>query len=223
MIYILEDDANIRQMEAYALEHSGYEVKQMENSDELWAACRMHLPEMLILDLMLPGDEDGLAVLKRLRSTPSLAKIPVIIVSAKDSELDLVKGLDSGADDYISKPFGIMEFISRIKAVLRRIDTAPSKQIVFGDIVFDDDKKQIFVQGKLCHLTFKEQELLKLLLINSDIVLSREKIMDKIWGFDYLGESRTVDMHIKSIRQKLGPCGGYIKTVRGIGYKVELK
>ena len=223
MIYILEDDANIRQMEAYALEHSGYEVKQFENSDELWEAFQKALPKMLILDLMLPGDEDGLAVLKRLRSTPQLAKIPVIIVSAKDSELDLVKGLDSGADDYIAKPFGIMEFISRIKAVLRRIDTAPTKQIVFGDIVFDDDKKQIFVKGELCHLTFKEQELLKLLLINSDIVLSREKIMDKIWGFDYLGESRTVDMHIKSIRQKLGPCGGYIKTVRGIGYKVELK
>ena len=222
MIYILEDDANIRQMEAYALEHSGYEVRQFENSDELWDAFQKTLPKMLILDLMLPGDEDGLAVLKRLRSTPQLAKIPVIIVSAKDSELDLVKGLDSGADDYIAKPFGIMEFISRIKAVLRRIDSTPSKQIIFGDIVFDDDKKQIFVNGELCHLTFKEQELLKLLLLNSDIVLTREKIMDKIWGFDYLGESRTVDMHIKSIRQKLGPCGGYIKTVRGIGYKVEL-
>lgn len=222
MIYILEDDANIRQMEAYALEHSGYEVLQLEKSEELWQACRQKLPQMLVLDLMLPGDEDGLAVLKRLRAAHETAKIPVIIVSAKDSELDLVKGLDGGADDYITKPFGIMEFISRIKAVLRRIDETPSKKIVFGDIVFDDEKKQVFVQDKLCRLTFKEQELLKLFIQNPDIVFSREKIMDKIWGYDYLGESRTVDMHIKSIRQKLGPCGKYIKTVRGMGYKAEL-
>lgn len=222
MIYILEDDINIRQMEAYALEHSGYQTLELENSAELWQACAKELPEMLVLDLMLPGEEDGLAVLKRLRADSNLAKIPVIIVSAKDSELDLVKGLDSGADDYLTKPFGIMEFISRIKAILRRIDQTPGKQIVLGEIVLDDEKKQVFSQGELCHLTFKEYELLKLFLQNPNVAFSREKIMDKIWGYDYLGESRTVDMHIKSLRQKLGACGEYIKTVRAVGYKVEL-
>ena len=222
MIYILEDDANIRQMEAYALEHSGYQALELENAAELWQACAKKLPEMLILDLMLPGDEDGMAVLRHLRADNRLNKIPVIIISAKASELDLVKGLDNGADDYLTKPFGIMEFISRVKAILRRIDHEPSTQITFGNIVLDDEKKRVFVDGELCHLTFKEHELLKLFLQNPDVVFSREKIMDKIWGYDYLGESRTVDMHIKSLRQKLGACGEYIKTVRGVGYKVEL-
>ena len=138
MIYILEDDANIRQMEAYALEHSGYQALELENAAELWQACAKKLPEMLILDLMLPGDEDGMAVLRHLRANNRLNKIPVIIISAKASELDLVKGLDNGADDYLTKPFGIMEFISRVKAILRRIDNEPSTQITFGNIVLDD-------------------------------------------------------------------------------------
>ena len=216
VIYILEDDVNIRQMEAYALEHSGYQALELENAAELWQALSKQIPEMLT------GDEDGMAVLKKMRTDSRLSNIPIIIISAKASELDLVKGLDGGADDYLTKPFGIMEFISRVKAILRRIDHEPSKQLVFGEIVLDDEKKQVFAQGEVCHLTFKEHELLKLFLQNPDVVFSREKIMDKIWGYDYLGESRTVDMHIKSLRQKLGACGDYIKTVRGVGYKVEL-
>ena len=220
VIYIVEDDGNIRQMESYARKNSGYEVAECSDGAGFWALCRTALPELVVLDIMLPG-EDGLSILRRLRSDPATRRIPVMIVSAKSTELDAVTGLDAGADDYITKPFGVMELISRVKAMLRRTDVRASSQISLGGILLDDDKRQVYADGVLCPLTYKEHELLKFLLLNREIVLTREKIMDKVWGTDFAGESRTVDMHIKTLRQKLGPCGNMIKTVRSVGYKIE--
>lgn len=220
MLYIVEDDANIRQMESYALKNSGFEVAEFANAAEFWRACETQLPELLLLDIMLPG-EDGFALLQKLRSQPQTHDIPVIIVTAKSTEVDAVRGLENGADDYITKPFGIIELVARVKVVLRRIQKPQPARLQAGQIVLDDDKRQVLANGKECSLTFKEYELLKLLLLNSGIVLSRERIMDKVWGTDFEGESRTVDMHIKTLRQKLGESGASIKTVRNVGYKIE--
>lgn len=220
MLYIVEDDANIRQMESYALKNSGFEVAEFANAAEFWRACEIQLPELLLLDIMLPG-EDGFALLQKLRSQPQTHDIPVIIVTAKSTEVDAVRGLENGADDYITKPFGIIELVARVKVVLRRIQKPQPARLQAGQIVLDDDKRQVLANGKECSLTFKEYELLKLLLLNSGIVLSRERIMDKVWGTDFEGESRTVDMHIKTLRQKLGESGASIKTVRNVGYKIE--
>ena len=170
---------------------------------------------------MLPN-EDGLDILTKIRADKNTAKVPIIMVTAKTSELDKVKGLDLGADDYISKPFGVMELISRVKALLRRTTNAQEEsQISYGNILVDNDKHAVYVDGNLCELTYKEFELFKYLVINKGIVLSRDKIMNQVWGFDYEGESRTVDMHIKTLRQKLGDAGKYIKTMRNVGYMVE--
>ncbi len=220
MLYIVEDDANIRQMESYALKNSGFEVAEFANAAEFWRACETQLPELLLLDIMLPG-EDGFALLQKLRNQPQTHDIPVIIVTAKSTEVDAVRGLENGADDYITKPFGIIELVARDKVVLRRIQKPQPARLQAGQIVLDDDKRQVLANGKECSLTFKEYELLKLLLLNSGIVLSRERIMDKVWGTDFEGESRTVDMHIKTLRQKLGESGASIKTVRNVGYKIE--
>lgn len=220
MIYIVEDDVNIRQMESYALKNSGFAIKEFENAAEFWAECERELPELLILDIMLPG-EDGFTILKKLRQNHRTKDIPVIMVTAKSSEIDAVRGLDEGADDYIVKPFGVIEFVARVKVVLRRVVKNEESRLVFGDIVLDDDKRLVYADGEECSLTFKEYELLKLLLLNSGIVLSRERIMDKVWGTDFEGESRTVDMHIKTLRQKLGKSGAQIKTVRNVGYKID--
>lgn len=222
MIYIVEDDESIRSMESYALRSSGFETAECESGAELLSLLRRELPQMILLDLMLPG-EDGLTILRRLRADRSTASIPVIIVSAKAEELDAVRGLDSGADDYITKPFGIMELLSRVRAVLRRTEDAAQhgKAIRLGGIVFDDERREVYADGVRCALTYKEHELLGTLLRNAGIALSREKLMDLVWGADYVGESRTVDMHIKSLRQKLGRCGAQIKTIRSVGYKVE--
>ena len=220
MLYIVEDDANIRQMESYALKNSGFEVAEFANAAEFWRACETQLPELLLLDIMLPG-EDGFALLQKLRNQPQTHDIPVIIVTAKSTEVDAVRGLENGADDYITKPFGIIELVARVKVVLRRIQRPQPARLHAGQIVLDDDKRQVLANGKECSLTFKEYELLKLLLLNSGIVLSRERIMDKVWGTDFEGESRTVDMHIKTLRQKLGESGASIKTVRNVGYKIE--
>lgn len=220
MLYIVEDDANIRQMESYALKNSGFEVAEFANTAEFWRACETQLPELLLLDIMLPG-EDGFALLQKLRNQPQTHDIPVIIVTAKSTEVDAVRGLENGADDYITKPFGIIELVARVKVVLRRIQKPQPARLQAGQIVLDDDKRQVLANGKECSLTFKEYELLKLLLLNSGIVLSRERIMDKVWGTDFEGESRTVDMHIKTLRQKLGESGASIKTVRNVGYKIE--
>ena len=221
MIYIVEDDVNIRQMESYALQNSGYAVREFGDARGFFEACQQRLPELVILDIMLPGD-DGLAILRTLRGNPQTRQIPVIMATAKATELDAVKALDSGADDYITKPFGIMELISRVKAVLRRFQTDEVKTLRFGGIVLDDERHTVTADDVPCELTFKEYELLKYLLLNESIVLSRNKIMDRVWGINYEGESRTVDMHIKTLRQKLGTWGGCIKTVRNVGYKIEL-
>ena len=220
-IYIVEDEVNIREIERYALKYSGYHVEEFECGADLFKRLESKAPALILLDIMLPN-EDGLDILTKIRTDKNTAKVPIIMVTAKTSELDKVKGLDLGADDYISKPFGVMELISRVKALLRRTTNAQEEsQISYGNILVDNDKHAVYVDGKLCELTYKEFELLKYLVINKGIVLSRDKIMNQVWGFDYEGESRTVDMHIKTLRQKLGEAGSHIKTVRNVGYMVE--
>ena len=221
LIYIVEDDVNIREIERYALKNSGFDVQEFECGKELHKAVEKKLPSLILLDIMLPN-EDGLDILADLRRSKTTAKIPIIMVTAKSSELDKVKGLDLGADDYMTKPFGVMELISRVKALLRRTENiAEASVLTNGNIVVDTDKRSVTVAGELCELTFKEFELLKMLLLNRGIVLSRDKIMDQVWGFEYEGESRTVDMHIKTLRQKLGSGGSAIKTVRNVGYMID--
>ncbi len=218
LIYIVEDDENIREIQRYALKNSGFDVREFSCGKELRRALEETLPSLILLDIMLP-EEDGLDILLKLRKNNATSRIPIIMVTAKSSELDKVKGLDLGADDYMTKPFGIMELISRVKALLRRTkDMAETPVLISGSIEVDTEKRIVTVNGAVCELTFKEFELLKMLLINQGIVLSRNKIMDQVWGFDYEGESRTVDMHIKTLRQKLGEGGGAIKTVRNVGY-----
>ena len=220
-IYIVEDDVNIREIERYALKNSGYEVEEFDCGADMFRRIEQKIPALLLSDIMLPN-EDGLDILTRLRSDKNTEKLPVIMVTAKTSELDKVKGLDLGADDYISKPFGVMELISRVKALLRRTSSAQEdKKIAYKDIEIDNDKHAVYTNGEICELTFKEYELLKYMMINKGIVLSRDKIMNQVWGFDYQGESRTVDMHIKTLRQKLGDAGSCIKTVRNVGYMIE--
>ena len=220
-IYIVEDDVNIREIERYALKNSGYEVEEFECGADFFKRLEHKIPALILLDIMLPN-EDGLDILTKIRSNKDTARVPIIMVTAKTSELDKVKGLDLGADDYISKPFGIMELISRVKALLRRTsDLKEETKISYKEITIDNDKHAVLVNEELCELTFKEFELLKYLVINKGIVLSRDKIMNQVWGFDYEGESRTVDMHIKTLRQKLGEAGSCIKTVRNVGYMVE--
>lgn len=220
-IYIVEDDINIREIERYALKNSGYEVEEFECGADLFKRMEKVMPSLVLLDIMLPN-EDGLDILTKIRSNKMTAGIPVIMVTAKTSELDKVKGLDLGADDYITKPFGVMELISRVKALLRRTQgTQEESQVRHGEILLDNDKHAVYLGDTPCELTFKEFELLKYLMINKGIVLSRDKIMDQVWGFEYEGESRTVDMHIKTLRQKLGTSGSCIKTVRNVGYMIE--
>ena len=220
-IYIVEDDVNIREIERYALKNSGYQVEEFECGADLFKRLESKVPALILLDIMLPN-EDGLDILTKIRADKNTAKVPIIMVTAKTSELDKVKGLDLGADDYISKPFGVMELISRVKALLRRSGrTHSSPVLTFQNIKMEEDKHFVSVNEKPCELTFKEFELLKYLMLNQGIVLSRDKIMDQVWGFEYEGESRTVDMHIKTLRQKLGAAGSCIKTVRNVGYMIE--
>lgn len=221
LIYVVEDDVNIQEIEMFALKNSGYRVEGFGNAKDFFAKLSEKTPDLILLDVMLP-DLDGLSILKKVRTVPDTKKIPVIFVSAKTSEIDKVKGLDMGADDYLAKPFGVMELISRVKALLRRTSRInEDSQLIHEDILMDMDKHAVTVAGQLCELTFKEFELLKYLMLNQGIVLSRDKIMDQVWGFEYEGESRTVDMHIKTLRQKLGAAGGCIKTVRNVGYMIE--
>ena len=219
-IFIVEDDENILQMESYALSNSGFKTATFTCGADLTRALLNEIPDMVILDIMLPG-EDGISILKRLRTDPKTKNIPVMMVTAKGTEIDKVKGLDAGADDYISKPFGILEFISRAKALLRR--AAPKNQsnvLSYKEIVLNDETHEVTVNSKNIELTYKEFELLKYFIINKNIVLSRDKITQHVWGFDFEGESRTVDMHVKTLRKKLGECGDHIKTVRNVGYKL---
>lgn len=220
-IYIVEDDQNIREIECFALKNSGYQIMDFECAKDFYKKVTEKVPALIILDIMLP-DEDGLEVLKKLRSTPGTKKVPIILVTAKTTEIDKVKGLDMGADDYITKPFGVMELISRVKAVLRRSKgMEEEKNISLADIYIDNERHSVYVKDELCELTFKEYELLKLLLINTGIVMSRDIIMERIWGSDFEGESRTLDMHIKTLRQKLKNSDVTIKTVRNVGYIME--
>lgn len=220
LIYIVEDDESIRELESYALINSDFSVKAFESSKELYTALEAEKPALIVLDIMLP-DEDGMSVLHKIRSTPVYKQIPVIIVTAKTSEIDAVKGLDSGADDYITKPFGVMEFVSRVKAVLRRVQQSPVTLLTYKNIEIDEKKHVVFVDRRDVELTYKEYEMLKLLIINKDIVLTREKIMEKIWGYDFEQGNRTVDVHIQSLRKKLGGAGECIKTIRNVGYKIS--
>lgn len=221
LIYIVEDDKNIREIESYALKNSGYSVDEFESAKSFWNKVSERVPDLILLDIMLP-DSDGIDVLKKLRRNPETKKIPVVMVTAKSTEIDKVKGLDNGADDYITKPFGIMELISRVKAILRRINSMEEEKFIhLHDIFMDGDKRMVYVADEPCELTYKEFELLKLFLQNAGIVMTRESIMENIWGIDFEGESRTLDMHIKTLRQKLGTAGSYIKTVRNVGYRIE--
>lgn len=220
-IYVVEDDKNIREIETYALKNSGYQVDGFECAGDFYKAMDKKLPDLILLDIMLP-DDDGLSMVENLKSKSNMKNIPIILVTAKTTELDKVKGLDMGADDYISKPFGVMELISRVKAVLRRtVDRKEEKLFSIGKVFLDDEKHAVYVEDTPCELTFKEYELLKLLMQNEGVVTSREKILEKVWGTDFEGESRTLDMHIKTVRQKLKEEGSRIKTVRNVGYIME--
>ena len=220
MIYIVEDDRNIQEIELFALKNSGYQAVGFETAKDFYKALSEKLPELILLDIMLP-DEDGLSILKSLRTRADTQKIPVILVTAKSTEIDKVKGLDGGADDYIAKPFGVMEMIARVKALLRRSGGAEESLMTCGNVTLDSEKRMVYVDGKPVELTYKEFELLRLLMANAGNVLSRGLIMEKIWGTDFEGESRTLDMHIKTLRQKLGEQGNHIRTVRNVGYQME--
>ncbi|MDO4344340.1 MAG: response regulator transcription factor [Eubacteriales bacterium] len=221
LIYVVEDDQNIREIESYSLRNSGYSVEEFEYAKAFWSRVAERIPDMILLDIMLP-DSDGVEILKKLRRNPETKKVPVIMVTAKSSEIDKVKGLDNGADDYITKPFGIMELISRVKAILRRINRMEEEKFMsLHEIFLDGEKRMVYVSDVPCELTYKEFELLKLFLQNAGIVMERENIMERVWGIDFEGESRTLDMHIKTLRQKLGSAGKYIKTVRNVGYRIE--
>lgn len=221
LIYIIEDDQNIREIESFALKNSGHTVAEFECAKDFFKKTAEKIPNLVILDIMLP-DEDGLDILKKMRSMPETKKIPVIFVTAKSSEIDMVKGLDLGADDYITKPFGVMELISRVKALLRRSENSETDKVISnGEIIIDAERHAVYVNDKVCELTYKEYNLLKLLMSNAGIVMSRDLIMDRIWGIDFEGESRTLDMHIKTLRQKLGDAGTQIKTIRNVGYIME--
>ena len=220
-IYLVEDDMSIRELIMYALKTAEYEAVGFEDSKEFFIALETKQPSLVLLDIMLPND-NGLEILKKLKQKSQTAEIPVIMLTAKGSEFDKVHALDLGADDYITKPFGVMELLSRVRAVLRRISPVSKEDVIeFEDIKIDSKRRTVAVQGELVSLTFKEFELLHYLLKNNGIVLSRDKIMQVVWGFDFEGESRTVDMHIKLLRQKLQSAGNYIKTVRGVGYKIQ--
>ncbi|MCR5808124.1 MAG: response regulator transcription factor [Clostridiales bacterium] len=222
MIFIVEDDLDIREMECYALTNSGFEVCPCESGAELDEKLMTAAPRLILLDIMLPG-EDGLEILGRLRRDPRTAETPIIMVTAKTSEIDKVRGLDQGADDYLTKPFGVMELVSRVKALLRR--SAPREtereKLVSGGIVIDCDKRAVTVDGQEIELTFKEYELLYALMSAKGVVQSREKLINTVWGYDFAGETRTVDMHIKTLRQKLGENGRSIVTVRNVGYRMD--
>ena len=221
-VFIVEDDQNIRELISYALNNNGYKARGFADAKGLYEALEKEEPPILfLLDIMLDG-EDGYTILGTLKNRVETKEIPVIMLTAKTSEYDKVRGLDMGADDYITKPFGVMELLSRVKAVLRRYgDSEERSVLVHNEIEMDPQKRQTLVNGNEVQLTYKEFELLYYLMNNLDVVLSRDRIMNEIWGYEYAGETRTVDGHIRSLRQKLGDAGKYIKTVRNVGYKLS--
>ena len=222
LIYVVEDDKSIQEIETFALSSSGYRAIGFGNASQFYEALKCEIPSLILLDVMLP-DEDGLSIVKKLRVQKETMNVPVIMVTAKTSEIDKVKGLDSGADDYMTKPFGVMALISRVKAVLRRTKVEPKENVLrIGKVELNRGQHSVTVNDDTCELTYKEYELLKLLMTNAGIVVSRQEILDKVWGIDFEGESRTLDMHIKTLRQKLKEEGSLIKTVRNVGYIMNL-
>ncbi|MEG1559891.1 MAG: response regulator transcription factor [Clostridia bacterium] len=221
-IFIVEDDPDIREIMNYALNSAGYEIVGFDNGETMLSELVMHAPDLLLLDIMLPG-MDGLSILKAFRSDPKFLRTPVMLVSAKMTELDKVKGLDIGADDYLTKPFGVMELVSRVKALLRRTrsEETERKTLKYLNIELDENRRVVTIDGIRADLTYKEFELLRYFILNISMVLSRENILNAVWDFDYEGESRTVDMHIKTLRKKLGAVGEHIITIRNCGYKLE--
>ena len=220
MIYCVEDDDNIRELVIYTLETTGLKAKGFAEGTAFMEALAFDTPELILLDIMLPG-EDGLELLKKLKNSAKTKDIPVIMVTAKEAEYDKVRGLDSGADDYITKPFGMMEFIARVKAVLRRVSKqSGKKEYTYKGLTIHVERHQVFDGERQVELTLKEFELLRYLMENQGIVLSRDQILEKIWGYEFSGETRTVDVHIRTLRQKLGDSGFLIETVRGVGYRI---
>ena len=220
VIYVVEDDDSIREMLLYALKAAGFDAMGMDNGSDVLPTLEDSPPDLLLLDIMLPGI-DGISILRNMRSSGAMEGIPVIMLTAKGSELDRVKGFDCGADDYVVKPFSVMEVISRVKAVLRRCGEKSEKtELVIGELRLASDKHTVCAGDREISLTYKEFELLRCMMENSGIVLSRDRLLQRVWGFDYSGESRTVDMHIKTLRRKLGDAGELIVTVRNVGYKI---
>lgn len=226
MIYVLEDDNSIREFVVYTLCHMNLPAKGFDKPSSFWEAMKDEKPGLLLLDIMLP-EEDGLTILGKLRSNSDTKAIPVIMLTAKDSEYDKVLGLDTGADDYVAKPFGMMELVARIKALLRRTETRSgdkdeAKEIIYemGSLSVYPERHKVKVSGSTINLTLKEYELLLLLLQNKGMVFTRDQLLNKIWGYEFDGESRTVDVHVRTLRQKLGEAGGLIETVRGVGYRI---
>ena len=220
LIYLVEDDENIRELVIYTLNSQGLEAEGFSRPSQFWKAMEVTTPSLVLLDIMLP-EEDGLSILKKVRSSQETGKLPVIMLTAKGSEYDTVMGLDSGADDYIPKPFRMMELISRVRALLRRTEGQEKPQeYILGELTVSPSRHVVRVDGKEVTLTLKEFELLCLLLSKQETVFSRSQLLDRIWGYEFDGESRTIDVHVRTLRQKLGSAGKYIKTVRGIGYKI---
>ena len=219
MIYIVEDDNSIRELLLYTLNGSGYETVGFPSPSPFWEAMEKEIPQLILLDIMLPG-EDGISVLKKIRENPVTAQIPVMMVTAKSAEYDKVEGLDNGADDYITKPFGMMELVSRVKALLRRTVPSALPVLTYGEIELHPASRSLTVNGEPITVTLKEFELLQLLLKHPSRVHPREDLLKEIWGYTFEGESRTLDVHIRTLRQKLGDYGKYIETVRGVGYKL---
>ena len=226
MIFCVEDDNGIRDLMIYTLNASGFEAKGFANPESFWNTLKEEKPDLIMLDIMLPG-EDGISILKKLRNSPVTEDIPVIMATAKSTEYDKVIGLDTGADDYLTKPFGMMEMVSRVKAVLRRsghIEKPTDEKILkAGNLEMNLNKHDVTTCGQKIQLTLKEYELLQLFMENPGLVFSRDRLLSRIWGIDFIGESRTVDVHIGTLRTKLLDCGKYIETVRGVGYKFEVK
>ncbi|MCI7393119.1 MAG: response regulator transcription factor [Lentihominibacter sp.] len=220
LIYIIEDDDSIREIEEFALINAGHKVLGFACARDFYRRLDDVIPDLCLVDIMLP-DESGNEIVRKLRKNPDTKNIPVIMVTAKTTEMDLVRGLEDGADDYIKKPFSVMELMSRVKALLRRVQPREVEELVLDELVMNNVKHEVTVEGRVVELTFKEYELLSLFLVNKGIVLSRDTIMDKVWGTDYEGESRTIDMHVKTLRQKLGNYGNRIRTIRNVGYVIE--
>lgn len=223
MIWCVEDDSGIREIEVYTLNSTGFSARGFADAASFRKALETELPELVLLDVMLPG-EDGVSLLRFLRQTPETRAIPVIMATAKGMEYDKIQSLDMGADDYLVKPFGMMEMVSRVKAVLRRCvpqQQSQRRQLTTGGVTLDPDEHTVTVEGQRVQLTFKEFELLRLFLTHVGMAFTRDQLFNDVWGADYVGETRTVDMHIRTLRQKLGACGSHIETVRGVGYRWE--